>query len=903
MEEEPEQQGDINDDDLPTLGKARATVRFYTGSVPWRENMYQRQRLGRMTNEEYKAKRRQHWHDNKDRFLQQRKDARQAAREAMGALVKKVGRPPVPDAAKMVEKELAAPLNIEQMVFLGSPDVFGNIQKKIVIPQDLVNYLRLPKLYIDDRPLRWPMFKFSSWSELEPSTRTSYVSSARNALVRSDYKVTEEQVAAFQRHMYYDSSLDKPFLPQDEEEEDVAEDAETLAKVDADVANAAFLNAAGDADKEKAAVEVAAKKKARRINKGGKYPFSQNPLRVVDFMEAVDIDPWQEVRKTYETTQANGFASGLAGVTYAKLRYLYERGDYKGAQFRKLLEWSFIFSRYTSVARKDTGDRHASQLTTPEKKANTEDWDVWEKLAMERLRHYFLIKGDKVEIRDAINPKLPNKHGPRPKYQILNNGQKNIYVPEDSTQPPWQQQGYSTELRRPNLRELRDCALLACYSLIAPIRLDWATVEVMTGEQFKKFKRARDDALAPADAEVMEGDGGNEGQGAATIDIGEAIKAKDKKRKEINKNVIVVDYAEVKEVKKKRGGGETVAVKYGAPIDVSVAYFSKMKNKSKFKDLPVPKYVRKESPLCANILLAYLQERHRQGFVSHCLFPANLTPKSEDLSTSDCYTNSAFGGHLADMAWSLTGKNFTETLMRRSFITWFWEQPKNDPLNQATWDALLPRVHQTSSSTNLGYIKKRSAELEKWLELNKDATPQQKLEQVRLIRAAALADTGQDNPEVDELEIQQQQKDKEAIQLAKKEVEEVLLHRRSRRLAGKDVEEEEADEVVPPPPPPPPAAAAAAVKAAAKAKAEAEKAAAAAAKAAAQAALDAAKAKAEALKALVKPPPPPAKAKALTKKKLAAAAGVQPPQPVPVAPPAVFVSKSGRVIKGKRREE
>jgi hypothetical protein len=91
------------------------------------------------------------------------------------------------------------------------------------------------------------------------------------------------------------------------------------------------------------------------------------------------------------------------------------------------------------VARKDTGDRHASQLTTPEKKANTEDWDVWEKLAMERLRHYFVIKGDKVEIRDAINPKLPNKHGPRPKFQILDNGQKNIYVPEDATQPPWQQ--------------------------------------------------------------------------------------------------------------------------------------------------------------------------------------------------------------------------------------------------------------------------------------------------------------------------------------------------------------------------------------------------------------------------------------------------------------------------------
>ena len=29
-------------------------------------------------------------------------------------------------------------------------------------------------------------------------------------------------------------------------------------------------------------------------------------------------------------------------------------------------------------------------------------------------------------------------------------------------------------------RELRDCAMLACYSFLAPIRLDWATVVIKT---------------------------------------------------------------------------------------------------------------------------------------------------------------------------------------------------------------------------------------------------------------------------------------------------------------------------------------------------------------------------------------------------------------------------------------
>lgn len=774
---EEDSQPEPDDDDEPTLGRARAAIRFITGTAPWRENMYQVQHASRARNGAYKARRRAYWQANKDKFLADRKAKRAQGREAMAGLVRKrAGRPPLPEAAKMVEKELAEPLNIEQMVFLGSPDVFGNIQSKIVVPKDLVNYLRLPNLYIDDRPLRWPMFKFSSWAELEPSTRSSYVGSARNALIRSGYKETEEQQAAFDRHLYYDASLDKAYEAEDDEAEE-AKDAEAIADIDAEVVKAAVMNAAGGLE------AVAAVKQKRKRKPTNRKVFSQNPLRIVDFMLAVDIDPWQVVAKTFETTQANGYASGLAGVTYAYLRYMYERGDYKGVLFRKLLNWSFIFSRYTSVARKDTGDRHASQLTTPEKVANTEDWDTWREAVMDRLRHFFTIKGEGAEIKEAVNPKLPNTYGARPKYQILDNGQRNVYVPSDASLPPWQQAGYPTEKRRPNLRELRDCALLACYSLIAPIRLDWATVEVMTDEEFKKFKTARDAALAPADEQE---------EGAPVGDIGEAIKSKDRKRKEMNKNIIVVEYAVVKE-KNKRG---KEVLKQGAPIGVSMAYFAKMKNKAKFKELPVPKKVRQESSLCANILLAYLKERHRVGFESHCLFPANFTPRSEELATGDCFTNSAFGGHLADLAWGLTGKNFTETLMRRSFITWFWEQPGNDPLNQATWDALLPRVHQTSSSTNIGYIKKRSAELEAWLTAHPKATPQERLAEAKRIRQATLNDTGQDNPEVDELELKQQQADKAEIQLAKKEVEEVLLHRRSRRLAGQEVEAEAAEEVV-----------------------------------------------------------------------------------------------------------
>jgi hypothetical protein len=51
-----------------------------------------------------------------------------------------------------------------------------------------------------------------------------------------------------------------------------------------------------------------------------------------------------------------------------------------------------------------------------------------------------------------------------------------------------------------------------------------------------------------------------------------------------------------------------------------------------------------------------------------------------------CFTNAAFGERLADLSHLLTGRNFTETLFRRSYITWFWKQPGNDPLKEEVWE-------------------------------------------------------------------------------------------------------------------------------------------------------------------------------------------------------------------------
>jgi hypothetical protein len=156
----------------------------------------------------------------------------------------------------------------------------------------------------------------------------------------------------------------------------------------------------------------------------------------------------------------------------------------------------------------------------------------------------------------------------------------------------------------------------------------------------------------------------------------------------------------------------------------------------------------------------------------------------------------AFGKLLADMAWDLTKKNFTETLMRRSFITWFWEQPGNDPLNLAVHNKLLPMVHQTSSTANLGYIKKRNEDLERWKDEHKGYKPHELAEEVRRLRDQVLLDTGQStNPEDDELEVEERKEAQKEVENAQKEVKQLQL-RRSARLQEQDKEEGKVEEAI-----------------------------------------------------------------------------------------------------------
>jgi hypothetical protein len=181
------------------------------------------------------------------------------------------------------------------------------------------------------------------------------------------------------------------------------------------------------------------------------------------------MDPWRVVRMTYEisVSMANGRASALASCCYAYLRYLYKRNDYKNDVFRSVLTWSHIFERYTRVAKKNTGDRHASQLTTEYKKENTVEWSEWRAAAMKFIQRYLVFNGEQVTVRTRAQGFEPwwdgHQKGMRPRIQILEDKDKeHVYKPPKLL--PWWEPSYAErqkERNSPNLRELRDCTMVA----------------------------------------------------------------------------------------------------------------------------------------------------------------------------------------------------------------------------------------------------------------------------------------------------------------------------------------------------------------------------------------------------------------------------------------------------------
>lgn len=794
---------------LPTN---RAIIRYKGGTAEWRANMYLAAASKRAGNDDYNARQLAHRrdlnkHDIRDlsgRLLTNgevydiaRAERRRAAREeaAKLGLYIKPGRPPLPPGVAAIPKKAIEPLSLDEMIILGEPKAFKNVDYQIKIPEQYVRvaaYLGVSVINVDLAPLKWGCFRFSTWDELKKATRNGYLGNARGALGGAvGYTNDPANAELVRRYLEYDAASDKYYL---ELEKDLVEDGgeaeadEVIVDAEEDVPG----KPPRPQPKRKLSPEAAAKREAKAANKAAKKAaaprkiiWTRNPIRLVEFMLAVNVDPFFIVQETCDQayTIANARASALASVCYCYLRYLLKNKQEKGDVFRKVLNWSHIFERYTRVAKRITGDKHASQQTTKEKLENTEEWSLWREKAVGFIQRYFTMDGNVVKVRtraQGFQPWWPgHPQQMRLRKTVLDNVEKEVVDLREKELLPWWRAEYAEtekDRERPNLRELRDAVMAACYSLLAPIRLDWATVEIMDSGEFAKFrleKKADDEQKARVE----------EGAPAAAASV------VPKRRKKFNINILVVD-------------------NLANPTRADMAWFGQMKNIKSFKEQPVPKYIREESPLCEQIILAFLRERNAVGFQSSCLFPYS-TYKGEDLRAQEvkgskamnCFNNTAFGERLADLAWDLVRKNFTETLMRRSYITWFWTNTDakgklvNNPLNTTVWDKLLPSVHQNSKDANLGYIKGVLDEYQKWLAEHPKANVVERERVRRELSIKALTEEGAfgntapgADPEVDSDDKKEKQDVLEAIQVAKKEeMAKVAELRRSSRLAAKDL--------------------------------------------------------------------------------------------------------------------
>ena len=839
------EQGSDQEDDgrVRFVEPQRALKRFSAGTGQWLDNMYTVQQMKRAHDDEYKEKMRSNWDSKKAEYNKKRQAKRQEALNDLKAkgfpiyeddkgvlhMDVRCGRKKLPMMVAAVPLAMIQPVGVQDIILLNDPDFLRNVADSIPVPErgegifDLQGYLGVKEIIIVKNAPKWGMFYHSTWDELAVSSRVSNVGNARRSMKNDVIDYVSPNKALADRYFYYNPE-------QDQWIRDLEEKAEKLDRKVAELA----------AEEDKKDV---VKVPVNRVRYGGKekeQPFTQNPLRIVQFMIDANVDPWKLVLGTCETTMANAKASSLASCCYAYLRNMYskrEHGGIKAELFHKVLTWSFIFERYTMVAKKETMDRHAAQLTSPEKAANTVPWDAWQAVVYAYLKNYFVFsgaRGDEVRIRtkaEGYKPffKLPGgrPHAMRKRVTKLDDGSKHTYEPDLL---PWWRPEYN-DVRakektddRPNLRELRDCVMLAIYAFLAPIRLDWATTEVMTSDEFAKYIENKDAAERVKQV------------GDLKFKAGFA-----------KKNILVVKHAQEEEEEE-----EGVPPAKSQPVKVIGAFFNKMKNIAAFKKTPVEKFLDEEDKthpkLATNIILAFLKERARLKFNSQCLLPFStyLSDKfaedegDEQDKKGKCFTNQSFGERLADLSHLLTGKNFTETLFRRSYITWFWKQPGNDPLKEEVWAKLLPSVHQNSKSANLGYIKAYDAQVNakelEWKAANPGkAVPPAKVDEFRrqivLEAAGMLEGAANFDPEVDKYD---QDKNVEAVKDLEKSIREELLKkaeqkenlkrleeatRRSARIAAREPEpepekvvkqaqEEEEEEEAPPKPAPKPKAAA-----------------------------------------------------------------------------------------------
>jgi hypothetical protein len=197
------------------LPASRAMIRFRGGTKEWKANMYIARASKRVGDQEYNEKQKarreepvpgcpeEAWEAYKkwegenpgatslqreakrkelkvmnygDLYNHNRRLQNQRALEDMKAagLYVKIGRPAIPPGAAAIPRAAIEPITMDEMVILGEPNAFKNVEYQIKIPEQYVRvaaYLGVSVINVDQAPLKWGMFRFSTWDELKKSSR------------------------------------------------------------------------------------------------------------------------------------------------------------------------------------------------------------------------------------------------------------------------------------------------------------------------------------------------------------------------------------------------------------------------------------------------------------------------------------------------------------------------------------------------------------------------------------------------------------------------------------------------------------------------------------------------------------------------------------------------------------
>lgn len=297
-------------------------------------------------------------------------------------------------------------------------------------------------------------------------------------------------------------------------------------------------------------------------------------------------DIWNVIRyiSKFPLAQQNQYAkAGLSYVSEELYNDLYKNKEIPGPaskEYSDRILRMMVFSRLNQITKKQVYERHVSQIASEERIENTVKWEEWDMVAKRFVRTLMTKK-------------------------------------------------------EPTAKDRKDALVVALYSYLPPIRLDWNDVEVRVTQGGKTFEK-------------------NQG--------------------EKGKNILYLSSTK---------SDSTI------PKEATV-FWGEFKNASAF-ELPLKQSIPKD--LIKVIKFAAPTSQFTPG------------------QTYDLLRIPHFSDYLSSLAEQLTGKHFTNRLMRSSFIRHFHQQHSAGEMDVNKTKEMMKQIHQSNMEVHLAYVKNKTMNL------------------------------------------------------------------------------------------------------------------------------------------------------------------------------------------------